>query len=464
MMKRILFVFGGLGPPTSYVLPRVKRHGDIYVYLAGQPSTVNQQILETYATAFVQGDDWQGGEIGNDELRTRLVAVGRKIRADAIVTFDEFRMVPVAEAAIELGLRGAGPHVRLARDKWEMRQAFTAAGIPSPRFAFVDSVASLTSACDVLRFPFVMKSTAGAASLGHSIVGSREDAVRHWQGARATLRAYGAKNTFHSLEEFREPSFIAEEIIAGTTRSWYPDNLGYGDYLSVEGLVCDGEYHPFGITARMPTIYPFTEVANQTPCVLSEAMQHMIAESARDAVLAMRSEFCGTHTEIKLMNDHGLCVIETAARLAGCYNVPQLERVYGTDLVDVLIEVLLQGKSDRLPGRMYTGPGNGAAGTLTLLPVDEHGVPWDVPPSFHSAIDWPRLISAHTTVELDWGKLIGEASPIARYDDYRGGMNSFGLLYLESRTPETLLRDQYAVRRGLRGELERLEASLGAPA
>lgn len=463
-MKRILFVFGGLGPPTAHVMERMKRYGEVFVYLAAKPNPATQRILEEHAVAFVNGTSARHEDVGNDELREALIAVGRKLRPDALITFDEFRLVPTSEAAIALGLRGVGPQVGLTRDKWKMRRAFTAAGVPSPKFVLVDGPASLARACDELRFPFVMKAVAGAAGFGQSIVSSRDEAAGRWEAARATLHAYALQDSLHSVSEFLEPAFIAEEIIPATARSWYPEDSGYGDYVSVEGIVCAGTYYPFAVTSRTPTIYPFTEVAAQTPCTLPEALQLRIADTARAAVSALRSEFCGTHTEIKLMANNELCVVETAARMPGSYNVVQVEQVYGASLVDSLVQILLEGGSDQLPQRMFVGSGNGAAGTLSLLPADERGVPWDAPPRFRAAVDWSGLVTAGTTVEVNWSKTLPDGSQIPRYDDYKGAMNRFGTLFVKSPTSEVLLHDQYAIIRGLRDELERMNDALSAPA
>ena len=62
---------------------------------------------------------------------------------------------------------------------------------------------------------------------------------------------------------------LVEEIMDGTTEGWYSED-GYGDYLSVEGIVAKGTYHPLAITAKLPTVPPYIEVASTSPCVLPE--------------------------------------------------------------------------------------------------------------------------------------------------------------------------------------------------
>ena len=43
-----------------------------------------------------------------------------------------------------------------------------------------------------------------------------------------------------------EAPFVAETYLEGAYEDWYEDE-GYADYVSVEGLVVEGEYLPFVI-------------------------------------------------------------------------------------------------------------------------------------------------------------------------------------------------------------------------
>lgn len=65
---------------------------------------------------------------------------------------------------------------------------------------------------------------------------------------------------------------MASKIVSDTTQSWY-DTPGYGDYVSVEGLVADGMYYPVCVTGRLPTIPGFTDLGTQSPSVLPESLQ-----------------------------------------------------------------------------------------------------------------------------------------------------------------------------------------------
>ena len=451
-MKRILLVFGTGGPPVDHVLPRVARHGQVYAYIAEQPNHLQRQLLEEHCVQILEAPP-EEMLCDEEQLREEIVRVARRLSPDAIVTFDEFFVVPTAAAAQTLGLRGPGRNAHTSRDKWAMRRAFAQAGVESPAFALVTDAESLLRACDQLGFPFLLKLTAGAGSISHTIIASRADALTAWEATVTATREYAAGSGLQHVSGLAQPRFVAEQIIRASTESWY-DVPGYGDYLSVEGIVCAGQYYPVAITSRLPTVFPFTEVGNQTPCVLRPDLQYTVADFARRTVDALGLDYCGTHTEIKLLAGRGLCAVESAARLPGALNVPQIEAVFGVDLVGLLVETLLDGGSGSLPGRMLVEGGRGAAGTLALLPVDVDGVPWTTLPRFDPGIDWSRMVSPRTPVEVDWTHTAEPGVPIVPYNPLGGILNYFGLLAIRAETPATLLQDQYNIWRGIRARLE----------
>ncbi|MCM2416486.1 hypothetical protein [Streptomyces sp. RKAG290] len=87
--------------------------------------------------------------------------------------------------------------------------------------------------------------------------------------------------------------------MTGEAADWF-DEPGWGDYVSVEGVVADGTFHPVCLSGRMPTVEPFTERAGITPALLPQDAQDRVVALAREAVDALGLSNCGTHTEIKL--------------------------------------------------------------------------------------------------------------------------------------------------------------------
>jgi hypothetical protein len=84
---------------------------------------------------------------------------------DGVLTFAEASVVTVATVAEALGLPGVGVEAaRTSRNKLLMRQAHQRAGVPIPRFRFVEDVDAALAAGEKFGYPVVLKPTLGAAS------------------------------------------------------------------------------------------------------------------------------------------------------------------------------------------------------------------------------------------------------------------------------------------------------------
>jgi biotin carboxylase len=260
----------------------------------------------------------------------------------------------------------------------------------------------------------------------------------------------------------RGAQFMAEEIIQATTDSWY-DVDGYGDYVSIEGLVVGGRYHPISITGRLPSIPPYVELGFPAPVTLSEDRQRQIEELARAAVDALELEDCATHLEIKLQRDRGLCLLENAARLGGAMVPRVVHEAFGVDLIDLLLTALLGGEPE-LPERMLTsGPKEQAVASLMLLATDSAGNPWSsLPPFRPDRVDWRRLTSPKTEVEIVTGMTHPSGSPMPAYSPTAGTRNYAGTLFLRAPDPATLQADCFRIVDGLEAELRAVDAALAA--
>jgi biotin carboxylase len=229
---------------------------------------------------------------------------------------------------------------------------------------------------------------------------------------------------------------------------------GYGDYLSVEGIVADGVYHPLCITGRLPVIPPFTEVASTAPCALPVSLQRRIEEVSRQAVDALGLGTCGTHTEIKLGRSGELTVIETGARFGGVMITKEIETVFGIDPIGMLARQLL-GKPVDYPGAMLVD-GDRAAASLAVIPTDAAGTPWRTRPRWQpQAVAWEEILSPGTTVESvrAFEYPVGDQVPV--YDPSGGSRNWLGVFMVTAKDRETLRRDCTAVLNGLEEALPR---------
>lgn len=450
MLPGVLLVYARGGVPPSYAIPKVAAIAETHmlVITALPPSAV--PVAVNYCSSVT---DVSGQRLRAHELLDKIVQVARALAVDAILTLAEFALVSVAQACQLLGMPGPGPHAARARNKRLMRQIWAREGVPVPKWRPVDSVDDIYRAWDQLAPPLLLKAGWSAAAVGQILVSSKEEIPNAWNYTRSAIDL-GVQIGFSELHANGGADFLVDEIIASTTRSWYRDPR-YGDHLSVEGLVVNGIYCPVCITAKAPTSAPFTERANFTPCVLNEELQRLIEFTARRAVDALELETCGTHTEIKLMADNQMCLLETAARFGGVLLVREVETVYGIDMVGALTAAAL-GERPSLPQQMLTHSSAQAAGSVAMYAIDALGEPWSSTPIFEPGrIDWSTLVSADTSVEIFPDLTMPTGGPMPPYDIANGYLNSAGVLFLTARSPTELITDSYSIMNGLEAAMTR---------
>lgn len=451
--ESILLVTAVGGPALDYALPRLAARGEVHALALAPLSEFARAQLDVHGMSLLEADLSDDAPL--EEVVSTIVGRARATGAEAIVTFSEYAVRAVAEASERLGLRGAGLNAAASRDKILMRERWTERGVPGPRWRPVRSAADVVAACDELTLPFLLKPALSAGSIGQQIISSPDEAQLAFERATVALvnAASFGDNEFGAPERRR---LLAEDIIQSSAEGWFEDRR-YGDYLSVEGIVVDGDYHPVCITARLPTIRPFTELSNQAPCTLPEPLQRDIEATARAAVDALELGTCGTHTELKLLPGGELSLIETAARLPGAMVVREVEDVFGIDLIGALVDGLL-GRTTKLPDQMLVAhdDARSAAASLALLATDSTGAPWSSLPRFRpDRINWKALVGPGTTVEVVGSQSLPSGAQMPRYDAGSGVLNFAGLAYVTSATAERLLEDTLSILDGLEREMVR---------
>jgi biotin carboxylase len=447
--KRILLVHSQSGPPIEYALPRLAARAEIHV-LAFQPLPAG---TEEFCASVIPAHERR---LKGDDLVDAIVEAAGWVGPDALCGLSEYTVIPVALAAERLGLPGPGAGAAASRDKRAMRAAWAKAGVPQPAYRPVASAADLRRAFRELRTPLLLKSAWGAGSTAQLVISAEEQIEPAWEEVRTVMKTADAADVVMLELPGAENDFLAEEIIPGTTRSWWEDGSGYGDYLSVEGIVIEGVYHPVCITSRLPTIPPFMELCNIAPCELPLPLQREIEAVARASVDALGLRTCGTHTELKLMADGGLALVESAGRFGGATVLRQIEHVYGLDLVGVVADALLGLPTD-VPASMLTQhQATGAACTLSLVATNAVGDPWSQDLVWDSrVVDWASLVTPGTSVEVVPGKTIPDGTPMPKYERSGGKMVLGGVLYLTATDAATLVHDAYAILNGLEDALAR---------
>jgi biotin carboxylase len=431
--KKILFVAGYGGPPLDYSLPRVGAHGRLYVFVPDSLPTPKAELVRRHADVVLPA------RVASEaEMEDAIVEIVRGEGIDGIVTLDEFSVAPVARAAMRTGLRGAGPSVTNARNKWLMRNAFRAAGLTNPEFRRVTSLDELRAHLASIPLPALLKLADGAGSLGHTIFERADEAEAKWAELGELVERVCRERTLGATDSI-SPEFILESMIPATTESWY-DEPGFGDLVSVEGMVVRGRYHPIAVTSKLPMVPPFTEVAQITPSVLPRERQEEIIAYARRAVDALGLDTCGTHTELKLQADGGLCMVESAARLPGAMITRQVEDAFGVDLTGLLTQALLD-QDVEIPEPQFTQR-RFAAGPLGLVTMNSRAEPWRRYPRVNTAVDFTPCLDPGVTYEVRWSGHIRHGEPFPRYDARIGAMNYAAVFYFLAPDLPTLIRTQ----------------------
>ncbi|MGW2225035.1 ATP-grasp domain-containing protein [Streptomyces formicae] len=432
----MLLVHAKGGPPLGHVLSRAAAKAQVHLLaLSALPPAVAGDAHRLCASVVTPIDADRG------DLVSLIVARAKAVGADAVLTFSEYAVVAVAEACEALGLPGAGGAAALARDKRLMRRTWHEHGLPQPEFRPVATEADLHEAATRLPFPLLLKAAWSAGSTAHQIIRSPHEVSAAWRRSREVM-AESAQLGYAELHVAEaDADFVVEQIVTGTAAEWF-DDPGWGDYVSVEGVVARGVFHPVCVSGRMPTVEPFTERAGITPAQLSPAAQDRIVALARDSVDALGLRDCGIHTEIKLGADGRMWLIETAARFGGAMTVPQIEEVFDLDLIGMLVDHLL-GRPVAWPERALTpAQARGAAGSLVVLAVDGAGAAWQD----RRVWDFPAVadrvpLSRGSRLSVVAESSLADGSTVPVYDPAAGANTMAALCLLSAADPRTVLRD-----------------------
>lgn len=439
-MSKVLFVYAKGGPPLEYALSRVAAKAEVHLLvLSPLPPSAHEVVTRLCASVVAPVDT------ASRDLVALITAQAQAVGADAVFTPSEYAVVAVADACERLGLAGAGAHCVLARDKRMMRRTWDAHGVSQPRFRSVATERDLHEAAAEVPYPMLMKAAWSAGSTAHQILRGPEGIAPAWARAREVMEESARQGYAELHVAGADADFLVEEIVTGTAGDWF-EEPGWGDYVSVEGVVAEGVYHPVCLSGRMPTVEPFTERAGITPALLPEDAQRKVVELATAAVDALGLRTCGTHTEIKLGADGRMWVIETAARFGGAMTVPQIEEVFGVDVIGMLIDRLLGREvdwPDPGPGSVLgAADAKGAAGSLVVLAVDGSGAPWpDRRLWDFDAVQRSGLISTGARLTKVAEHSLPDGTPVPVYDPAAGANTMAALCLLVADDPVTVIRD-----------------------
>jgi cysteine synthase A len=312
----VLGMRGILSPARPFVEPALRRGARLTWVTTGPPS----EYLADHA------DVVDAAPLGSEEaLVAALDALHARHPVDAVLSFIE-EMVPLAGRLSERWGLATNPELAGIRttDKWEMRRALEAGGVPVPGFALASTRAQYDAAVERFGFPCVAKPVCSSASRGVMIVRDQATAEHCWEWTRAVSRQDAGRDVV-LVEEFIDgPEFSAEVVVED----------GRVAFLScTEKLLIGGDFRD--------------EVGHLHPHRFDPEVASVVDRVVRDTVAAVGVRRGGCHVEFKV-NGSRVHVMEIASRLGGA-GIPTLVKLAtGADLTDLAYASCL-GEPLRIP-------------------------------------------------------------------------------------------------------------------
>ena len=289
----VLLVGSGLQPYRQYLMEGASRRYRLWLLDEQEPTW--QQSLSVGASVVGCLDEVRmiPDQRGLIDAALTVAASHRVLGA---FTYDELLVLPTAQIAERLGLRGLSPEgAARCRDKYLGRRALTAAGLPQPSFEVARSIGQASRFAEMTGYPVVLKPLGMGASVGVVRADDRAGLERAFRTAERASR-------FGPVAH--EGAVLIEELIEG------PE-------ISVDGAVMAGQYRAFCLARKHTGMAPYFEelghsVDPDDPLLDDPRLHEVLATGHR--ALGIRDGV--THTEVKLSGG-GPVIIEVNARLGG---------------------------------------------------------------------------------------------------------------------------------------------------
>lgn len=314
-----------LGRAAAYA----KQHSERLILIMENPT------WETgFADRVVAADT---SDIATTVAAARALLEDEQEPARAVVTFVEHSVPAAAAVAADLGLPFVGERTaRVARDKYAMREAFAAGGVPQPAFGLARTVDEARTTARRIGYPLVMKPLIGGGSMYVRRVDDDGELAEYFEPIkRGAWDAFGYDPLYESA--------LAEYGGAILLEAYLP-----GSEISVESLVVGGETHVVAVHDKpLPMNGPyFEEVCYTTPSRLPAEVEARVREITAAAHRAVDIRTGATHTEFRVQDGAEPMILETAARLGGGPVYQSLLLSTGVDMVAGLLDLALGEQPD----------------------------------------------------------------------------------------------------------------------
>jgi biotin carboxylase len=244
-------------------------------------------------------------DLSNPEAAVkRIVDASRDKPFNAIVGVDEETVVIASMASERLSL----PHnpvssVQATRDKYLMRQRFSAGGLLSPKTRLYTTDQNPNDVSEEVAYPCVLKPTFLSASRGVIRADNEHDFEKAFHRISNLLSDYRVTGQGGAAAR----QILVEDYIPGVE-------------VALEGILPDGKLKLLALFDKPDPLEgpTFTETIYVTPSRLAKELQDEIVDTTKNALKAIGIERGPVHAELRI-NASGIYVIEIAARSIGGY-------------------------------------------------------------------------------------------------------------------------------------------------
>ncbi|VVP70154.1 D-alanine--D-alanine ligase [Pseudomonas fluorescens] len=224
--------------------------------------------------------------------------------------------ISVATIATELGLNSIAITSAFKATNKDLRSdAFTKHGVPSPKYAVINSYKQLLQKIQNFEFPVVLKPIDQSSSKG--VI--RVDAIGSLGFAYEHCKSFSGRK-----------DIILNEYVVGSEHS-------------TEGLMVDGDFYMTAISDRVfhyEKYHPFfVEVGDVMPTSLPEDVQRKLYEITREAALSLGLTSGVVKGDLIYSARKGVKVLEIAARLGGPrFGTEMVPLSNGTNILQAAIQ------------------------------------------------------------------------------------------------------------------------------
>ena len=286
----------------------------------------NQLILKAKSLGYeTHVFAWRDGAVGEKTAdffypisiieKEQILEECKKIKPDGICSIaSDLATITVNYVAEQLGLPcNKTIYSAMQTNKYEMRKAFSDAGISCPKFIHADKDCDFEKEMADFTFPVIVKPTDRS-------------------GSRNIMKLESLDGVKEAVEEASAVSFEKKAIV---------EEYLTGDEYSMETITSHGCHHFLAVTKKFTTGAPhFIETGHMQPSDLSAEIVEKAKDTIFKALDALHVENSAGHSEFRVDGDGNIRIIEIGARMGGdCIGSDLVYLSTGHDFVKMVIDV-----------------------------------------------------------------------------------------------------------------------------